>query len=274
MSPGIGRSSFSSRPLLPMAAFNARISGTPSSTRIPGPTGCGEVGALNDERVVAHGRYRKWRISPSLIIVHAASTSADGPSVTARAEHLGAHDLRVRLPRMGPRTLHHHAESRPRSALVTGVLQRAPARVRSSGLELVHLLVPVGANPTLDAAFAAHGGGRIAGAHGTVMGSVLLAIVDYLPSAPIEEFPRLAEALEATLLASLNASGAKAPISETARNAHLRPQVDKIIEANIGSARLDAERIAKLAGVSRATLYRLFDGCGGVATHLIPTCID
>ncbi|MCL5776177.1 helix-turn-helix transcriptional regulator [Limibaculum sp. FT325] len=41
-----------------------------------------------------------------------------------------------------------------------------------------------------------------------------------------------------------------------------------MIERNIASARLDAARIAKLAGVSRTTLYRIFEGSAGVAAHV------
>lgn len=129
-------------------------------------------------------------------------------------------------------------------------------------------LVPEGVDPMLEAAFAAHGDGRILGPRGTFVGSVLLSMADYLPGARTEDFSHLAEGLQVLLLGSLSASRAEPQIREAAKNDLLRSRVDEIIEAHIHSARLDAQRIAKLAGVSRATLYRLFDGCGGVAAHI------
>jgi AraC-like DNA-binding protein len=45
-------------------------------------------------------------------------------------------------------------------------------------------------------------------------------------------------------------------------------RAERVIRANLASARLDSRRIAALAGISRTTLYRLFEDVGGVAAHV------
>ncbi len=50
------------------------------------------------------------------------------------------------------------------------------------------------------------------------------------------------------------------------RSALLR--VNRFIDSEIGNPALDADMIAQAAGVSRASLYRLFEPAGGVATHI------
>jgi AraC-like DNA-binding protein len=51
----------------------------------------------------------------------------------------------------------------------------------------------------------------------------------------------------------------------------LRDRVIRVIRDNIGSARLDVERICRLAGVSRSVLYRMFEAEGGVASFVRET---
>lgn len=221
-------------------------------------------------RASAHRQNRKWRIAPYLIIVHATLSSSGVPGAATPSAHPGHGDLRVQLSGTNAGVAPGGGDGRHRSGFMRLVVD-GPAG-RSSGdasrRSLVSLLVPEGADPMLEATLAAHGDNRILGPRGTFVGSVLLSIADYLPSARTEDFWYLAEGLHALLLGSLNASHAEPQTREAAKNDHLRSRVDEIIAANIHSARLDAQRIAKLAGVSRATLYRLFDGCGGVAAHI------
>jgi len=53
-----------------------------------------------------------------------------------------------------------------------------------------------------------------------------------------------------------------------------RLRAEKVIRANLASARLDSHRIATLSGVSRSTLYRLFEDEGGVAAHVRRVRLD
>jgi AraC-like DNA-binding protein len=47
-----------------------------------------------------------------------------------------------------------------------------------------------------------------------------------------------------------------------------RAIVDFVIRREIASARLNVEHIARLSGLSRSNLYRLFESEGGVAAHV------
>lgn len=51
-------------------------------------------------------------------------------------------------------------------------------------------------------------------------------------------------------------------------------RVDEILRSEMGSSRLTAARVCELAGVSRATLYRLFRERGGVEKHLTALRLD
>ena len=45
-------------------------------------------------------------------------------------------------------------------------------------------------------------------------------------------------------------------------------RVRRFVDSNLGSTKLDTAMIARAFGLSRASLYRLFEPCGGVATYL------
>lgn len=72
--------------------------------------------------------------------------------------------------------------------------------------------------------------------------------------------------LTAMVLASERRREGRSRTPSCPRSALLR--INRFIDAEIGNPALDADRIAHAAGVSRASLYRLFVGAGGVATHI------
>lgn len=72
--------------------------------------------------------------------------------------------------------------------------------------------------------------------------------------------------LTAMVLASEQRREGRSRTPSCPRSALLR--INRFIDAEIGNPALDADRIAQAAGVSRASLYRLFEQAGGVATHI------
>jgi AraC-like DNA-binding protein len=96
-----------------------------------------------------------------------------------------------------------------------------------------------------------------------VLSSFLFSLVEELPRASPDDMARLTDATRAMIVSAVDEQGPPARSPSLAR-----ARVERAILANIASARLTPERIADIAGVSRSTLYRMFEGEGGVATHI------
>lgn len=156
-------------------------------------------------------------------------------------------------------------EATPFDVIVGRIMHFVPETLGASAR--LTAFVPVGADPVLDAAFRAHGAGYLDAPRAALVGSVLLSVAGILPVAPEGDHAFLEGTIRAVLLAALSRDcGRDAARPESKRR--LRRHVEGIIERNLASARLDAARIARLAGISRTTLYRLFEGTGGVAARV------
>ncbi|KRR01020.1 hypothetical protein CQ12_27295 [Bradyrhizobium jicamae] len=95
----------------------------------------------------------------------------------------------------------------------------------------------------------------------------LLSLVQRLHDADPSELPAIAEMTRVMIVACLtgDASVTQMPAE---RSIVMRERVDRLIRDNLGSARLNPERICALAGISRSSLYRMFEDRGGVAAHV------
>lgn len=116
---------------------------------------------------------------------------------------------------------------------------------------------------------------RLDAAHGTTLdtppGFLLVDFLNVLehrlPMLTSAEMPSVEQAIRAMLGASLpqaemTASGA--PDLDIAR----RERVRRLIQENLASATLGPRSLCRLAGLSRSTLYRLFETVGGVAAYI------
>ena len=126
----------------------------------------------------------------------------------------------------------------------------------------VILIVTPGTCPAIEAGLAAVPRGPVRGVGPALLADFLLSLARRLPEALDSELPALARTTQAMVAATF----AERPSPDC--GPPLRLSIEQTIRANLASARLSPARIAAMAGVSRATLYRLFDDRGGVAAHL------
>lgn len=133
----------------------------------------------------------------------------------------------------------------------------------SSG-EWVTLLAPRASFPAL----AAVPTGLIGGVQGGLLADYLVSLDRRLDDASPGELPALAETTRAMINGCLLGEAAPARPDPDERRIALRYGVERVIHAHLASARLDAERICALTGLSRSALYRLFDGEGGVSAYV------
>lgn len=133
------------------------------------------------------------------------------------------------------------------------------------GAEWVTLTIPRDHNPQLSAGLAAVPRGPLRGAAAGLLGQTLLSLPGQLAQAREGDLPVLAEAaramVAACLLTGITRDGSEA---EDLRKERVR----QAIRMNLSSARLSPARLSALTGLSRSTLYRLFDSEGGVARYI------
>lgn len=131
--------------------------------------------------------------------------------------------------------------------------------------EWVSLTIPRDHNPQLSAGLATLPRGPLRGPGAGLLGQTLLALPGQLAEAREADLPTLAEAARAMVAACLLTG-----VSRDALQAEdlRKERVRQAIRANLSSARLSPARLSALTGLSRSTLYRLFDSEGGVARHI------
>jgi AraC-like DNA-binding protein len=130
--------------------------------------------------------------------------------------------------------------------------------------EWVAAMVAPGVFPALDRGLAALPRGPVPGVRAALLADYLLALDRRLPSLTKADLGPVAEATRA-MIAALSPEGeteAERPMLAA------RLRAEQAIRANLASARLDSRRVATLSGVSRSTLYRMFEPEGGVAAHI------
>lgn len=137
-----------------------------------------------------------------------------------------------------------------------------------SEVDWLALFVARDAFPGLGPAIDAARGAPLESAMARLLRSYLEGLAQGLTVMTEAELPRAAEATRAVVAACMAperplATDAEAYV-EQARMARLR----QIIRQNLRSTRLGPDRLAKLAGMSRSQLYRLFEPFGGVARYI------
>jgi AraC-like DNA-binding protein len=133
--------------------------------------------------------------------------------------------------------------------------------------EWVSLTIPRDLDPQLSVGLSRLHQGPIQGPLGALFGDLLLALPARLRDCNPQEAGALAEAARAFVAGCL-AGGRAAAAPHPGPGMPQKERVRRAIRQHIGSARLTPDRLAVLAGLSRSSLYRLFEAEGGVARYV------
>lgn len=102
-----------------------------------------------------------------------------------------------------------------------------------------------------------------------MLGQLITSVAQRLPHLKAVDIPLIEQALLCLLAAARrDPSTDPARLSETARQTVDRARAIALITRELSSARLTAERVCELTGISRSSLYRMFEIDGGVATYI------
>lgn len=129
------------------------------------------------------------------------------------------------------------------------------------GAEWVSLTIPRDLHPQISAGLSALPRGPLHGVGSALLARTLFALQDQLSTAAESDLPVLTEAARSMVAACLLTGVTPPADGDQSRKERVR----RAIRADIGSARLTPNRLAALTGLSRSTLYRMFEGEGGVA---------
>ncbi|WP_237214306.1 AraC family transcriptional regulator [Falsiroseomonas oryziterrae] len=132
--------------------------------------------------------------------------------------------------------------------------------------EWVSLTLPRDLDPPLSEGLSRMRQGPIEGPAGALLGDLLLNLPARLKEAQPDQVAPLAETMRAVLAGCL--LGGAVPLAPVQGSVSQKERVRRAIRENIGSARLTPDRLAALAGMSRSSLYRLFEEEGGVARYV------
>ncbi|MCB9967935.1 MAG: helix-turn-helix domain-containing protein [Geminicoccaceae bacterium] len=227
-----------------------------------------QFGQLN-EVIVARGagfsgRSRFWQLGDFTVAVNETSAMR----LVRSAAHLRRDDLDHWLLRVSAQGVvrSRSGERAFRSAPGELVVERLNEAYEDewSADRWVMLVVPPGTCPEIEAGLAAMPRGPVGGVEAALLADFLLSLARRLPEALESDLPALAHTTQTMIAATF--AGRHGAARESPLAARLR--VERTIRASLASARLDPSRIAALAGVSRATLYRLLEDQGGVAAYV------
>lgn len=213
-------------------------------------------------------RSESWRLGAMLF----TSNSTPRMRMTrtrAQATRDGLETVIIRLMKSG--RSHSFAGGATYGSVLGGIVIEnlsTPFSDEWTAAEWVSINISPSADPQLCAGLAALGVGAVGGTGATLLADYLLALAHRLPDAAPEEEQMLAQTSRAMIAGCLLTEAAPRLVAAKDRSQVARAAVERVIRRNIASARLDAERIAELAGVSRSTLFRLFHRDGGVASYV------
>jgi len=134
--------------------------------------------------------------------------------------------------------------------------------------EWIAAMIPRAVLPAPGAAALGGRPGVLSGTTAGLLGDFLASLVRRLPHADPSEFPVIAETTRAMIAACLEGRERSVTDPPVEKSVMVLAHLDRIIRENLASARLNPTRICALAGISRSTLYRLFEARGGVAAYI------
>lgn len=159
-------------------------------------------------------------------------------------------------------------EMRPGVPYVLSMAAAFEAEREGAEIEWQSIFVARDVVPELEAAFTSSLWMPLDTPLGHLLAGYLANLQAEIPRLQPADLPRLAVATKAVIAAAL------APSADSAEAA--RPQIEhlqlarlkRLIRENVGAATLGPARLCLMGGISRSTLYRLFEPLGGVARYI------
>lgn len=215
-------------------------------------------------------RSENWPLGSGLIVSHTRVTPARFCRDAARARRDSFDHFILRVLRRGQGRLRHAsfgATTQPGELVLFSMHETW--NVEWDDAEWVSLCIPRDLDLLLTAGLAALPSGLLKGSGAGLIADIVLALPARAAAARADELPVLARAVHAAIGACL-LSGTSLPTIPAADAAisPVKERVRRAILRSIGSPRLTPERLAIAAGVSRSSLYRLFEAEGGVARYV------
>jgi AraC-like DNA-binding protein len=137
-----------------------------------------------------------------------------------------------------------------------------------SQVDRVQLLLPRDAFQDIESPLDALLGSVVSHDLGAVLGAYILALEEWLPHVPSDALPRLGLAVESMLAACIAPSSDRLHSAADEMDGFRAEQVRRTIRRHLKSPSLRPEMLCRMLCMSRSSLYRLFEGCGGIARYI------
>jgi AraC-like DNA-binding protein len=157
----------------------------------------------------------------------------------------------------------HRIGMRPGGAFLTALDQ--PYQVDRAASEWIHLYIPREILPQLGGLLDPTARPPLDNPLGHMLRDYLVLLASHLPTMRQADAPRLAQALRANLLAALAPGPDQIEAARPQLELVQMARIKRLIRDHLGAATLGPDRLCRLAGMSRSTLYRLCEPQGGVA---------
>jgi AraC-like DNA-binding protein len=143
-----------------------------------------------------------------------------------------------------------------------------PYHARRTNVDWLGLFVPRGFFPTIDASFNHNRHLALDHPLGRVLAAYLVSLADELPYMTEDDLPHALQATQAIVANCATSAPGVLDSEDTCFDLPRMRHIRDIIDKNLGSWNLHTGRICKLAGVSRSSLYRMFEPYGGVVRYV------
>lgn len=108
-----------------------------------------------------------------------------------------------------------------------------------------------------------------------LLGQFIKSVADELPRLTLSDLPVIEQALLCLMAAARrDANSGPARLSDSTRRTVDRARAVAMIDRELFSARLSTDRVCEATGISRSSLYRLFEADNGVASYIRTRRLD
>lgn len=168
----------------------------------------------------------------------------------------------------------------PHTTVTSGALLEVPAKVPflwSLRQEFVHqrprvdraqLILSRDAFPDIAQLLDAACGSVLDTPLGHLLGDYICALEAHLPAVSPDASPRLAKAVEAMIAAAVAPSAERVATARHQIELGRRERVRQVVHRHLRTPTLTPGTLARLVGMSRSSLYRMYEGLGGVARYI------